>query len=88
MPGPIYSDSLLNFIPDKARAMAHLARVGKPGGLVAAYVWDYAGRMELMRYFWDAAVELKPENKHLDEGLRFQPCQPTELTELFEQSRA
>lgn len=57
-----------------------------PGGQVAAYVWDYAGRMQLMRYFWDAAVELKPENKHLDEGVRFPLCQPTALTELFEKS--
>ncbi len=29
---------VLNFIPDKARAMAHMGRVGKPGGQVAAYV--------------------------------------------------
>ncbi len=39
-----------------------------------------------MRHFWDAAVQLKPENKHLDEGVRFPLCQPGALTALFEES--
>jgi len=82
----VVSGLVLNFIPEKARAMAHMVRVTRPGGKVAAYVWDYAGRMELMRYFWDAVVELKPENRHLDEGVRFPLCQPAALTELFEKS--
>ena len=30
------------------------------GGTVGAYVRDYAGKMDLMRLFWDAAVELDP----------------------------
>jgi hypothetical protein len=34
--------------------------VTRPGGLVAAYVWDDAGRMELMRRFWDAAAAVDP----------------------------
>lgn len=42
--------------------------------------------MELMRYFWDASIELKPENKHLDEGVRFPLCQPEPLVKLFEES--
>jgi len=82
----VVSGLVLNFIPDKARAMSHLTRATKPGGQVAAYVWDYTGRMELMRYFWDAAVELKPENRHLDEGVRFPLCQPDSLLQLFEES--
>ena len=61
-----------------------MVRVVRPGGIVAAYVWDYAGRMELMRYFWDAAVELDPAAGALDEGLRFPLCQPAPLAELFE----
>jgi len=82
----VVSGLVFNFIPEKARAMDHMVRVTKPGGRVAAYVWDYAGRMQLMRYFWDAVVELKPENRHLDEGVRFPLCQPSALTELFEKS--
>ena len=37
-----------------------MARVTRPGGLVAAYVWDYAGGMQMMRHFWDVAVTVSP----------------------------
>jgi hypothetical protein len=42
--------------------------------------------MELMRYFWDAAVALDPAASELDEGRRFPICQPTPLTDLFGQA--
>ncbi|HEV8342948.1 MAG TPA: methyltransferase domain-containing protein [Candidatus Binatia bacterium] len=74
---------VLNFVPQPPRAVAEMARVVRPGGVVAAYVWDYAGKMELMRYFWDAAVALEPAAFNLDEGRRFPICQPTPLAELF-----
>src|SRR6185436_12586142 len=57
--------------------------VVRPRDTVAAYVWDYAGKMELLRYFWDAAVELDRGAVELDEGRRFPLCQPTALAELF-----
>jgi hypothetical protein len=53
------------------------------GGAIAAYVWDYAGKMELMRHFWDAAVELDAKAATLDEGLRFPLCRPQALEQLF-----
>ena len=74
---------VLNFVPQPARAVAEMARVVRPGGTVAAYVWDYAGKMELMRYFWDAAVALDRAALDLDEGRRFPICQPAPLAELF-----
>jgi SAM-dependent methyltransferase len=77
---------VLNFVPQPARAVAEMARVVRPGGTVAAYVWDYAGKMELMRYFWDAAVALDRAALDLDEGRRFPICQPTPLAELFSQA--
>lgn len=52
------SGLVLNFVPDHGMAFAEMRRVTVPGGVVAAYVWDYAGKMEMMRYFWDAAAEL------------------------------
>jgi ubiquinone/menaquinone biosynthesis C-methylase UbiE len=52
------SGLMLNFVPEPARAVAEMARVTCGGGTVAAYVWDYAGEMQLMRHFWDAAVAL------------------------------
>src|SRR5256884_4411780 len=46
---------VLNFVPQPSRAVAEMQRVARVGGTVAAYVWDYASPMQLMRYFWDAA---------------------------------
>jgi SAM-dependent methyltransferase len=81
------SGLVLNFLPDPLCAIAEMRRVLRPGGVVAAYLWDYAGRMELMRYFWDAAVELDPEIHDLDEGRRFPLCHPSPLEGLFRQAR-
>jgi SAM-dependent methyltransferase len=80
------SGLVLNFVPEPARAVAELARVVRPGGVVGAYVWDYADRMELMRHFWDAAVALDPAAAALDEGRRFPLCQPAPLTALWTQA--
>jgi len=33
---------VLNFIPDREKAAAEMRRVVRPGGTVAAYVWDFA----------------------------------------------
>lgn len=49
-------------------ALAEMERVAVSGGVIAAYVWDYAGKMELMRYFWDAAVELDPGAAKMVDG--------------------
>ncbi|MBD0270373.1 MAG: methyltransferase domain-containing protein [Acetobacteraceae bacterium] len=80
----VVSGLVLNFVPDQPRAVAEMARVVRSGGEVALYVWDYAGRMELMRRFWDAAVALDPDARALDEGVRFPVCRPEPLRALFE----
>ena len=75
------SGLVLNFVPDARAAVAEAKRVTRAGGAIAAYVWDYAGHMQLMRYFWDAAVELDPAAP--DEGPRFPISDPGRLEELF-----
>ena len=80
----VVSALVLNFIPDLTTGIAEMARVVRPGGIVAGYVWDYAEKMELMRYFWDAAVALKPQDLERDEGRRFPICKPGPLQHLFE----
>lgn len=77
------SGLVLNFVPEPERAVAEMARVVREGGAVAAYVWDYAGEMQLMRHFWDAAGELDPAARELDEGARFKICRPEPLARLF-----
>jgi hypothetical protein len=71
-------------VPDAPAALAEMARVTVRGGTIAAYVWDYAGKMELMRIFWDAAVTLDPDAANLDQGTRFPLCHPQALAELFD----
>ncbi|MPZ42370.1 MAG: methyltransferase domain-containing protein [Betaproteobacteria bacterium] len=79
----VVSGLVLNFVPDQRAALLEMTRVTGKGGTIAAYVWDYAGRMELMRFFWDAAAEIDPDSVKLDEGVRFPLCRPEALEELF-----
>lgn len=82
----VVSGLVLNFVPDQQKAVSEFRRAVRPGGKVAVYVWDYAGQMQLMRRFWDAAAELDPAARELDEGLRFPVCQPEPLRALFEEA--
>jgi SAM-dependent methyltransferase len=82
----VVSALVLNFVPDPIAALTEMARVTRPGGTVAAYVWDYAGKMELIRYFWDVAVELDSAATALDEALRFPSCNAVALRERFTSS--
>jgi ubiquinone/menaquinone biosynthesis C-methylase UbiE len=42
---------VINFVPDQSKALGEMRRATRPGGIVAAYVWDYAGEMQMMRRF-------------------------------------
>ena len=79
----VVSGLVLNFVPDQRAALTEMGRVTDRGGTIAAYVWDYAGRMELMRVFWDAAIALDPAAAKMDEGVRFPLCRPEALAGLF-----
>lgn len=77
------SGLVLNFLPDPVRAVATIRERVRAGGVVAAYVWDYAEGMELLRAFWDEAVASDPAASALDEGRRFPLCRPMELASVF-----
>jgi SAM-dependent methyltransferase len=77
------SGLVLNFVPHPERMVAEMIRAVRPGGMVALYVWDYAGEMQLMRHFWNAAASLDPTAMAKDEGRRFPICQPEPLARLF-----
>jgi len=77
------SGLMLNFVPDPDAALAQMRRVTVHGGVIAAYVWDYAGGMQLIRRFWDAAAALDAKAAALDEARRFPLCQPDALSALF-----
>ncbi len=79
----VVSGLVLNFVPDQPRAAAELCRVARPGATIAAYVWDYAEGMQMLRRFWDAAVAREPAAAALDEARRFPLCRPEALRALF-----
>ena len=89
---PVESDSydaavsglVLNFVPQPQQMLAEMVRAVKTNGIVAVYVWDYAGRMQFMRHFWNAAAALDPSARDLDEGRRFPICNPAPLADLFQ----
>ena len=75
---------VLNFIPDISKAMAELRRVTRPGGTIAAAIWDYGDRMQMLRFFWDAAIVLDPSTEQIDE--KHMPlCRAGELSQLFQE---
>lgn len=79
----VVSGLVLNFLPDPARGAAEMARACRAGGIVAAYVWDYAEGMVPIKLFWDTAAALDDAAAVLREGLRFPLCRPEPLTALF-----
>lgn len=81
----VVSGLVLNFVPaaEQSVAAAEICRAAKPGGTVAVYLWDYSGKMQMTRAFWDAAVALDPDARELDQGRRFPLCRPEPLTALF-----
>jgi len=62
---------ILNFVPEPERALKEMTRVTRPGGTIAAAVWDYAEGMEMLRVFWDEATALTPGTGAKDE--RYMP---------------
>lgn len=77
------SGLVLNFVPEPQKMISEMKRAVRTGGTVALYVWDYADKMQMMRYFWNAASALDQAAANLDEGLRFGVCNPDTLTNLF-----
>lgn len=77
------SGLVLNFVPDKEAMIREMARVVRPGGTVALYVWDYAGRMQIMRHFFDTAIAFDSNAKEFDDGIKAPICRPQPLAKLL-----
>jgi ubiquinone/menaquinone biosynthesis C-methylase UbiE len=78
----VVSGLVLNFVPEPETAILEMLRVTKPGGNIGIFLWDYADGMQMLRYFWDAALELDLKANELDEGKRFPICQKGQLESL------
>nr|WP_202426516.1 methyltransferase domain-containing protein [Streptomyces sp. HUCO-GS316] len=79
----VVSGLVLNFLSAPDAAVAESVRAVRPGGLVAAYVWDYGEGVGFLRRFWNAATAVDPSAAAFDEGRRFPLCRPEPLRALW-----
>ena len=52
---------VVHFMADPVRGLGEMARVTRPGGVVAASVWDYAGGTAPLSPFWRVLAEVDPD---------------------------
>lgn len=79
----IVSGLVLNFVPEPEVALTAMRERVRPGGVVGAYVWDYAGGVEFLHHFWEEAVASDPAAALLDESRRFGEWQLSNLAASF-----
>jgi SAM-dependent methyltransferase len=77
------SQLVFHFVQDPARSVAEMRRVTRPGGMVAACVWDMTGGMTMLRSYWDSAREVGATGP--DEIERF-GGRPGQLADLWRQA--
>jgi SAM-dependent methyltransferase len=75
---------VLNFVDDPSASVAEVRRVVRPGGTVAACVWDDDGGVRMLRLFWDAAVAVDPSLARENKVMRF--GHDGEIGDLFEEA--
>jgi SAM-dependent methyltransferase len=75
------SQLVVNHMADPEVGAGEMRRVVRPGGTVSSCVWDYAEGMEMLRAFFDAALEIDPDAP--DEGRLMRFCREGELGELW-----
>lgn len=76
---------VVNFVPDRERALKEMTRVTKPGGVISAAVWDYGDGMQMLRVFWDEAVGLDATAAMRDEA-HMPLCKRGELAAAWRQA--
>ncbi|HTI35844.1 MAG TPA: methyltransferase domain-containing protein [Miltoncostaea sp.] len=80
----VLAQLVVNFMADAEAGVREMARVVRPGGTVAACVWDYADGMTLLRAFWDAAREVAPADAATaDEAVAMPWCREGDLMALW-----
>ena len=79
----VLAQLVVNFMTDAPAGVREMRRVTRPGGTVAAAVWDYAGEMTLLRAFWDTAAALDPAAAAFDEGRSMGYTRPRRLERLW-----
>jgi SAM-dependent methyltransferase len=71
---------VVHFMADPVAGLGEMRRVTRPGGVIAACVWDHAGGQGPLSLFWDAARELEPA---VADESRLAGARAGHLAELF-----
>lgn len=69
----VLSQLVLQFIPETDQALREAKRVTRPGGTIAATVWNSYGGMPHQRMFWDIACLLDPNAAAVRNHTYFRP---------------
>lgn len=76
---------VLHFVPQGATALAEMRRVVRPGGVVAAAVWDTYGGLPFQRLFWDSVALVDPDGPRHRSEANFRPMtRPGEMKAAFD----
>lgn len=78
----VMAQLVVHFVSDPTGAASEFRRVLRPGGIAAACVWDFAEGMQMLRSFWDAALDVDDEAPDEARTLRF--GRAGEIAELFD----
>jgi SAM-dependent methyltransferase len=79
-----FAQLVVQLMQDRTAGVGEMARVTRPGGVVAACVWD-SNALPMLGAFWDAALAVAPEHAGaIDDGWRVGYDDPQELSELWE----
>jgi SAM-dependent methyltransferase len=86
----VLAQLVVHFMDDAVAGLREMGRVAKPGGAVAACVWDHAGGKGPLSAFWEAVHDVDP-NAHDEsalagsrEGSLVELCEAAELSVVAE----
>jgi len=79
----VLAQQVVHFLADPVAGLREMRRVARPGGTIAASVWDHAGGMGPLGLFWSVAREL---DAGVEDESNLPGARAGHLTELFEQA--
>ena len=79
----VLAQLVIHFLKDPVEGVAEMTRVTRPGGAVAACVWDHGGHEGPLRKFWEAARQIDPG---VDDESRLPGTRQGQLGDYFRQA--
>ncbi len=79
----VLAQLVVHFMTDPVAGLREMARVARPGAVVAASVWDHGGGHGPLSPYWDLVRELEP---HVDDESKLAGAFAGDLSSLFRQA--